>query len=51
MSQSLSRVYVRPIFSTKKREPVLLQPFRERVHAYLATVLNNEDCRLSRLGV
>jgi REP element-mobilizing transposase RayT len=50
MSQSLSRVYVHLIFSTKKREPVMLQPFRKRVHAYLATVLNNEDCPAIKVG-
>jgi hypothetical protein len=43
MPQSLSKLYVHLVFSTKGREPLLLRPLRERVHAYLATVLKNLD--------
>lgn len=50
MSQSLSKLYVHLIFSTKDREPMLLRPFRERVHAYLATVLKNQDCPAVKVG-
>jgi putative transposase len=42
MPQSLSQLYVHLIFSTKHREPLLLSPVRERMHAYLATVLKNQ---------
>ena len=50
MSQSLSKIYVHLIFSTRDREPMLLRPFRERVHAYLATVLKNQDCPAVKVG-
>ena len=43
MPQSLSQLYVHLIFSTKNREPLLLLPIRERMHAYLATVFKNQD--------
>jgi REP element-mobilizing transposase RayT len=43
MPQSLSQLYVHLVFSTKHREPLLLPPARERMHAYLATVLKNHD--------
>jgi len=42
MPQSLSQLYVHLIFSTKHREPMLLSPAREDLHAYLAAVLNNQ---------
>ena len=50
MSQSLSLLHVHLIFSTRLREPLLLQPLRERVHAYLATVLNNFDSPARKIG-
>jgi REP element-mobilizing transposase RayT len=50
MPQSLSKLHVHLIFSTKLREPLLLRPFRERVHAYLATVLNNLDSPAQKIG-
>jgi len=50
MSQSLSKLYVHLVFSTKQREPLLLSPLREKVHAYLATVLNNQDSPAVKVG-
>jgi putative transposase len=50
MPQSLTKLNVHLIFSTKHREPLLLQPFRERVHAYLAVVLNNLDSPARKIG-
>ena len=50
MSQSLSKLYVHLVFSTKHREPLLLSPLRERMHAYLATVLKNQDSPAVRIG-
>jgi len=38
MSQSLSKVIVHIIFSTKNREPWLVSNVRPRVHAYVATI-------------
>jgi putative transposase len=50
MPQSLSQLYVHLIFSTKHREPMLLSPVRESLHAYLAAVLNNQDCPALKIG-
>jgi putative transposase len=43
MPQSPSQLYAHLIFSTKYREAMLLSPLREHLHAYLATVLKNQD--------
>ena len=50
MSQSLSKIYVHLIFSTKGREPLLPAAVRPRVHAYLATVLKNFDSSAVKIG-
>jgi REP element-mobilizing transposase RayT len=50
MPQSLTKLHIHLVFSTKQREPLLLRPFRERVHAYLASVLNNSDSQAQRVG-
>ena len=41
MPQSLSRVLVHLIFSTKNRDPVLTPLVQAELHPYLATVLDN----------
>jgi REP element-mobilizing transposase RayT len=38
MPQSLSKVIIHAIFSTKNREPSLDSATRSRMHAYLATI-------------
>jgi hypothetical protein len=43
MPQSLTKLYVHLIFSTKNREPFLYDEIRERVHGYLATVIRSVD--------
>ena len=50
MPQSLSQLYVHLIFSTKHREPMLLSPMREDLHAYLEAVLNNQDSAALKVG-
>ncbi|HEV2246000.1 MAG TPA: IS200/IS605 family transposase [Terriglobia bacterium] len=50
MSQSLSKVYVHLIFSTKHREPLLPLAVQPRLHAYLATVLKNLDSPAVKIG-
>ena len=50
MSQSLAKLYVHLVFSTKHREPLLLSPLREKMHAYLATVLKNQDSPAVKVG-
>jgi REP-associated tyrosine transposase len=44
MPQSLVQIYVHIVFSTKHRQPFLVDPeFRARVHAYLAGICKNQD--------
>jgi len=43
MSQSLTRMYAHLVFSTKNRSPLIDREIRERVHAYLATVIRSID--------
>jgi len=44
MSQSLSRVLVHLVFSTKNREPFITAEHRDRVFEYLAGTLNAIKC-------
>jgi len=44
MPQSLARLHVHLIFSTKNRERILRDQIRNSLHAYLATVLQNLNC-------
>jgi putative transposase len=50
MPQSLSKVIVHMIFSTKDREPWLDSDVRPRMHAYLATVCRDLGGELVRVG-
>jgi putative transposase len=50
MAQSLAFVLVHVIFSTKDRKPVLDEPIRLELHAYLATVARNAQCECYRVG-
>ncbi len=44
MPQSLARLHVHLIFSTKNRERFLSDSIRPTLHAYMATVLQNLGC-------
>jgi putative transposase len=44
MPQSLARLHIHLIFSTKNREPVLLDSVHDSLHRYMATVLQNLGC-------
>jgi REP element-mobilizing transposase RayT len=44
MPQSLARLHVHLVFSTKNREPVLCENVRDSLHRYMATVLQNFGC-------
>jgi REP element-mobilizing transposase RayT len=44
MPQSLARLHVHLIFSTKNREPVLRDAVRDPLHRYMAEVLKNLGC-------
>jgi REP element-mobilizing transposase RayT len=51
MPQSLVQIYVHIVFSTKGRRMSLRDKvFRERVHAYLAGICNNQDSPAIRVG-
>lgn len=45
MPQSLARLHIHLIFSTKNRDRVLFESVRPPLHAYMATVLQNLGCR------
>jgi len=44
MPQSLARLHVHLIFSTKHRERLIPDAARDSLHAYMATVLQNLGC-------
>ena len=50
MAQSLSRILVHLVFSTKNREPFIAAEHRERLFAYLGGTLNNIDCPVVAVG-
>jgi putative transposase len=50
MPQSLSRVLVHLIFSTKNRAAVLTPDVRGELHPYLAVVLRDNDCPALQVG-
>ena len=50
MPQSLSKVIVHIIFSTKNRGPWLVSNVRPRVHAYVATICRDLGAELVRVG-
>jgi putative transposase len=50
MPQSLSRVLVHLIFSTKNRQPFIESSIRSRLHAYLAGILDNLECPSLQTG-
>jgi putative transposase len=44
MPQSLARLQIHLVFSTKHREPLIHDTVRPALHRYLAVVLQNLDC-------
>jgi putative transposase len=50
MPQSLARVLVHLVFSTKNRAAVLTPEIRTELHPYLSVVLNNDGCPSLRVG-
>ena len=44
MPQSLARLHIHLVFSTKNREPIITDSVRGALHAYMATVLQNLGC-------
>jgi putative transposase len=50
MPQSLARILVHVVFSTKNREPFLSPAIRPLVHGYLASVGRDIGCEVFRVG-
>ena len=50
MPQSLSRILVHLVFSTKHREPVLSSVLQTDLHPYLAATLDHIDCPSLQVG-
>jgi REP element-mobilizing transposase RayT len=50
MPQSLSRVWVHIIFSTKGRYPFLIDKTSSRAHAYMAGILKNLGALVGEIG-
>jgi REP element-mobilizing transposase RayT len=50
MPQSLARLHVHLVFSTKHRERLITAGVREALHAYMATVLKNLGCAPVLIG-
>jgi REP element-mobilizing transposase RayT len=51
MPQSLAQIYVHMVFSTKNRQPFLKdRSFRERTHAYLKGICDNQGSPSLRVG-
>jgi putative transposase len=44
MPQSLAKIYIHLIFSTKNREPILADDVRAELHAYMGGTLKGLDC-------
>jgi hypothetical protein len=50
MPQSLAKILVHTVFSTKDRRPLLrAKPLREELHCYLDGILTNHDCQSDRV--
>ena len=50
MAQSLLRIYIHAVFSTKGREPTILEEWRTELHSYIGGILNNRRCDLLTAG-
>jgi REP element-mobilizing transposase RayT len=50
MPQSLGHVLLHLVFSTKDRRPILVEPVRGSLHAYLAGVVRTAGCDCCRVG-
>jgi REP element-mobilizing transposase RayT len=50
MPQSLAKIHLHLVFSTKNREPYLMDSVREPLHGYIATVLNHLGCHANLMN-
>jgi len=50
MSQSLAKILVHIIFSTKQRVPLISNTIRPKLYSYITGILENWDCDLIQTG-
>ena len=50
MAQSLSKVYIHLVFSTKNREPLIADEWQPDLWAYLAGAIQGQKCFAHRIG-
>lgn len=50
MPQSLNKIYVHLIFSTKNREPLILDSVKNELFNYLGGVCKNLECNPIQVG-
>lgn len=51
MSQSLAKIYVHLVFSTKERFPFIITEWRSKLHAFMAGAIKNlTDCSFCVVG-
>ena len=50
MAQSLSNVIIHIIFSTKNREKTILENYKNKLHAYIATIIRDMGGNAFRIG-
>src|SRR3970040_715960 len=50
MGQSLSKIYVHLIFSTKHRQPLIVDNIEGKLHAYLGGICRGLECPPIKVG-
>jgi putative transposase len=50
MPQSLARILVHLVFSTHRRQPLLLEPLRGRMHGYMGGILRTNSSQPIEIG-
>ena len=50
MGQSLVKNYIHIVFSTKYRQPLILQSVETELYSYLGGICNKLDCQVIKVG-
>lgn len=50
MGQSLNKIYVHLVFSTKLRKPLIADPIKEELFSYLGGICKNLECSPIQVG-
>ncbi len=50
MASTLTNLLVHAVFSTKGREPIITDRYRDRLHAYIGGIIRNEGAKLLSIG-